>query len=70
MTEQQEAGELCPQCTHDFDEHVLVAPGSPLDGGTYYCQLWPECLCSGTWDVDAPEEIKASHRAEQAEVKE
>lgn len=40
-------GEPCPNCSHDFDAHVLVAMGDPADGGFVVC---PEgCDCFGEY---------------------
>lgn len=51
-------GDLCPQCGHPFDPHVLVALGSPLEGGFIFCQD-SECPCVGTWEPDESVETKA-----------
>jgi hypothetical protein len=56
------ADEQCP-CMHLFGPHRFVASlGSPLDGGLYYCQNYPDCPCTGTWGVTCPEETKARYR--------
>jgi hypothetical protein len=54
-------------CGHDSGGHILVAMFStPFDGGMMYCQNYPDCRCSTTWDTTAPEEIKARHREKDA----
>ncbi len=40
---------ICPTCIHVWGEHILHAPGTPIDGGTFTC---PDCDCIGTWDAD------------------
>jgi hypothetical protein len=51
------------KCGHPFGPHRFVASfGSPLDGGLYYCQGYPECPCTGTWGADASDEMKERFR--------
>jgi hypothetical protein len=52
----------CKGCGHRFGPHRFLAPGSPLDGGVYYCQRYPDCPCTGTWDTTCPEDMKARYR--------
>lgn len=56
------AGGMCA-CGDLFGLHRFVADfGSPLDGGRYYCQRYPECPCTGTWETAAPDEMKEQYR--------
>ena len=51
------------ECGHELGPHRLVASfGSPLDGGLYYCQEYPGCLCTGTWGTTCPEGVKEKYR--------
>lgn len=41
--------ELCAQCGHEFDPHVLVTTSEDaVDGGVMLCPV-PGCLCWATW---------------------
>jgi hypothetical protein len=48
----------CVHCGHPFGPHQFTAPGSPLDGGRYYCQHYPGCACTGTWGTIRPDDLK------------
>ena len=51
------------RCGHPFGPHQFEASfGSPLDGGLYHCQEYPDCPCTGTWETNCPEEFKDRHR--------
>lgn len=58
-------GDVCQQCQHAFDPHVLVTTtGDPLDGGIILCPV-PRCRCFGTWgtqagraSVEVPDEVE------------
>ena len=51
------------KCGHLFGPHQFTASfGSPLEGGLYYCQDYPDCPCTGTWGPTCPEELKNRYR--------
>ena len=41
--------ERSPDCTHDFDGHLVIATtGDPMDGGIIICQV-KGCMFFSTW---------------------
>lgn len=42
--------EMCGQCQHPFDDHVLKGPGDPPMWGWMTCPV-EGCLCWMTWSL-------------------
>jgi hypothetical protein len=61
---EQPADGTCKRCGHPFGPHRFAASfGSPVDGGLYYCQDYPDdCACTGTWGTNCPEDLKEQLR--------
>lgn len=44
--------EGCMRCAESWGDHILFAPGAPVDGGWFACAE-ATCLCEGTWYTTA-----------------
>jgi hypothetical protein len=64
------ADDLCQQCRHAFDPHVMVATtGEAADGGVMLCPV-PGCECYGTWGLDGGPTARIPDRFEVAALRE